>query len=165
MELKPETVQDHIIDCIKLAMSLSTSLKLSEVDTKDLINMLEIHDWVEVYTGDIVALDDGTDEYKSKKERKEKAESHAINKIKEELNGKGVEIFNLWQRFETSDDDVASLAREIDKYQAIEKALYYEKSQGIKVFEEFYNYSIKYISHPVLLKKAKLLLKEWRQSQ
>ncbi len=159
----PETIQDHTIDCIKLAMSLSVLLELSEIDNKDLVNMLEIHDWVEAFVGDIVVLDDGSDEYKTKKENKKKAESKAINIIKKQLGKKGLEIYNLWQRFETSNDTIATLAREIDKYQALEKALYYEKSQGIKVFEEFYNYSIKYISHPALLKRAKMLLEESQQ--
>lgn len=64
---------------------------------------------------------------------------------------------DLWLRFETSADEMASFARQIDKYQAVEKALEYERTQGIPLFGEFLNYTRKYIVHPILLEKIQKL--------
>lgn len=66
---------------------------------------------------------------------------------------------NLWLRFETSEDPSASFARQLDKYQAVEKAFEYEKEKGIPMFREFLDHvrACNSITHPVLLKKLELL--------
>jgi hypothetical protein len=47
--------------------------------------------------------------------------------------------------------------RELDKYQAVEKALEFEEQQGIELFDEFLKYSINFIHHPVLLERIEKL--------
>lgn len=79
------------------------------------------------------------------------------------LGKSGKEVMLLWLRYATSSDPAASFARQLDKYQAVEKALEYEKSQGIPLFREFADYErkLKRINHPILLKKLKELEFEW----
>jgi 5'-deoxynucleotidase YfbR-like HD superfamily hydrolase len=71
------------------------------------------------------------------------------------LASKGAELLSLWKRFETGTDTLAVLARELDKYQAVEKAFSYQMSYDIPVFLEFYEYEMKKkrITNPVLLER------------
>ncbi len=150
----PESVQEHTIALIHIAASL---VVLSEKEKDGLLDMLEIHDWAEAIHGDEVIISHDENEVRSLEAAKFKNEQTALNSICENLGEKGKEIMNLWLRFETSSDEAASLARQIDKYQAIEKALEYEKNQGIPLFKEFLDYSRRKITHPLLLKKIEKL--------
>jgi len=67
----------------------------------------------------------------------------------------------LWLRQENSDDPAANFCRQLDKYQAVEKALEYEQAQGIPLFDEFLTYSINFINHPVLLERIEKLKEKW----
>lgn len=83
-----------------------------------------------------------------------------MEKICDDIRG-GEEIMALWLRFETSNDPAAVFGRQLDKYQAVEKALEYEQAQGIALFDEFLTYSINFIHHPVLLKRIGQLKLKW----
>lgn len=150
----PESVQEHTLALIKIVESIDS---LSAEEKQDLQNMLEVHDWPEAIHGDEVIFTYDDEKRKSLKEIKFEKEKAALASICERLGEKGNEIMSLWLRFENSSDDLASLARQIDKYQAIEKALEYEKTQGIPMFQEFLDYARKSVNHPVLLGMIKKL--------
>ncbi len=152
--VRPETVKDHTLALLALADELAPLLK--DVDATELKTMLEIHDWPEAICGDEVLLDAGQNDYDSLQKLKFEREKSAMEKICKSLNSSD-DLFLLWLRFETSTDEVADLARQLDKYQAVEQAYNYQKEQGINLFDEFKAYSIKYISHPVLLDRLKSL--------
>ncbi len=154
----PESVQEHTIALRNIAASLEG---LTEQEKNGLLDMLEIHDWPEAVHGDEVILSVNENELKSLKAIKFEKEKMALTSICAELGEKGKEIMDLWLRFETSSDEAALLAKQIDKYQAIEKALEYEKKQGIPLFREFLNYSRIDITHPILLERIGKLEQEF----
>jgi 5'-deoxynucleotidase YfbR-like HD superfamily hydrolase len=150
----PESVQEHIIALRALAASLADSLPdFSKEEMEELVDMLEIHDWIEAIVGDEVIFTDNPEERKAQKAALYEKEHVAMKEISSKLGEEGKKILELWLRFEKADDKIASFARQLDKYQAIEQAAEYQKTQGIPLFEEFYNYSLKSISHPVLLER------------
>lgn len=144
----PETVAEHIVSLKQLAKELSV---FRGKDQDDLLLMLETHDWPEALHGDEVIVTHDKVDREAREKIKFENEQRAMNTICEPLGEKGAEILALWLRFETSDDEVAQFARELDKYQAVEKAFYYETTQGVAVFAEFLEYSREFIHHPALL--------------
>ena len=150
----PETVKEHTEALLKLADEMSEYLSVEETD--GLLDMLEIHDWPEALHGDEVILVTPDDDKKALLEQKFKNEVRALEELCQELPNKQ-EIIALWHRFETSDDPAATFARQLDKYQAVEKAWEYEQAQGILLFQEFLTYSVNFIHHPVLLERIERL--------
>jgi putative hydrolases of HD superfamily len=154
----PESVKEHTEALVKLAGELTPFLTEDEID--GLIDMLEVHDWPEAIHDDEVILELNPDDRKALKEAKFENERKALAKICEDLPG-GEEIMALWLRFENSNDPAAEFGRQLDKYQAVEKALEYEQTQGIALFDEFLTYSINFIHHPVLLQRIEQLKLKW----
>lgn len=154
----PESVKEHTEALIKLALELTDLLTEDEKD--GLIEMLEVHDWPEVIHGDEVILEINPNDRKNLKEIKFENEKRALEIICKDLPN-GEEIMNLWLRFENSNDPAALFGRQLDKYQAVEKALEYEETQGISLFQEFLTYSINFINHPVLLERIEKLKLKW----
>ena len=150
----PETVQEHTVSLRNLATDISELLvDFSEEDKNELIDMLEVHDWPEAIVGDEVILTSDPEEKKRLKEDKFRRENDAMIRIAENLGDEGKKILSLWLRFETSQDEVSTFARQLDKYQAVEKAAEFEKSQGIPLFREFRDYVAKDIIHPILIER------------
>lgn len=155
----PESVKEHTEALITLAKELSPLLSSDE--TEGLLEMLEVHDWPEALHGDEVILELKPDERKALKEAKFENEKRALVEICAALPN-GEKIISLWLRFENSNDPAAVFGRQLDKYQALEKSLEYEQAQGIALFDEFFNYSINFIHHPVLLRRIEDLKIKWR---
>jgi putative hydrolases of HD superfamily len=155
----PETVAEHTIDLLRLGEEIATEAGLSEMDRADLLAMLEVHDWPEAIEGDQITKH-GVDYAEEADERAEKFERErsAMETICVPLGEEGKSIMALWLRFEKGDDGVAALARELDKYQAIEKAYKYERSgQGpTRLGEEFIRYSPP-MTHPSLISRVQRL--------
>jgi putative hydrolase of HD superfamily len=154
----PESVKEHTEALIALAEELSPFLSPEETD--GLIDMLEVHDWPEAIHGDEVLLELEPDKRSALKATKFDNEKAALTTICKDLPN-GEEIMALWLRHENSDDPAATFSRQLDKYQAVEKALGYEQDQGIPLFEEFLKYSINFIDHPLLLKRIDELNEKW----
>lgn len=154
----PESVKEHIEALISLAEILSPQLTAEETD--GLLDMLEVHDWPEAIHGDEVILERSPGDQQERIELKFANEKHALERICKDLPN-GETVMALWLRFETSDDPAAVFARQLDKYQAIEKALEYEETQDIPLFEEFLTYSIDFIYHPLLLERIEGLKQRW----
>lgn len=152
----PETVYDHTVALLTLATRLSDQLDLSGEEFADLLHILEVHDWAEALAGDEVILDEDPDDYKDKKAIKQAKERAALEQL---LDGQSYEqkVFAAWMRYEEGVDDIATLAKQLDKYQAVELALMYEEQHGIPLFEEFDTYSKKHIAHPVLIRELEML--------
>lgn len=155
-----ESVKEHKEALLMLVNTLSPQLTPEEQD--GLPDMLEVHDWPEIIDGDQVILEEKIGDKKALLEAKFEGEKRALQGICEQIP-RGEEVMALWLRFETSDDPAAVFARQLDKYQAVEKALEYEKTHKVSVFEEFYSYSIKYITHPLLLARMEALMTKWRK--
>jgi 5'-deoxynucleotidase YfbR-like HD superfamily hydrolase len=122
--------------------------------------MIEVHDWPEAIHGDEVILELNPDDRKALKAVKFENERKAMTKICAALP-EGEAIMARWLRFETSDDPAADFGRQLDKYQAVEKALEYEQAQGIPLFDEFLQFSINFIEHPILLARIEELQRKW----
>ena len=151
---KPETVREHTISCRKLVIELIDSLtEFSMSDILEILNMLEVHDLPEVKTGDEPVITYNEEEKKKLKAEKFFREYNAMMEITKPLGTKGKEIFNLWLRFEKEDDRQSLFAKQIDKYQSIEKALWYQKNGESVVAQDFIDYYKKDIVHPVLKKR------------
>jgi len=157
----PETVQEHTIALRELAWSFG----LEEEVKKGLIEMLEAHDWPEAIEGDQVIVTSDQEEKRRLKLEKFKKEKKALEEICAPMGSIGEKIMALWLRFEESDDKIATFARELDKYQAIEKSLQYEKEQRILCFKEFFDYNGPNITDRILLKKLSELKEEWDSFQ
>ena len=150
----PETVAEHTVSLKALARELGV---FSGKAQDDLLLMLEVHDWPEALHGDEVIVTHDKVDREAREKIKFENEQRAMKAICEPIGEKGAEIFALWLRFETSDDEVAVFARELDKYQAVEKAFYYETTERVPVFAEFLEYSHEFIHHPVLLARLEAL--------
>ncbi|HYF97683.1 MAG TPA: HD domain-containing protein [Coxiellaceae bacterium] len=157
----PETVQEHTEALINLASALSNNLpEFSELEKQEMVSMLEIHDWPESIVGDQIIVNPDPIEKEKLKATKYQQEYEAMQQICSNLGDTGSEIFNLWLRFENSSDKVAVLARQIDMYQAIEKALEYEKLGYPVSTQDFISYAEPTIIHPVLIQRLTDLKKQ-----
>lgn len=156
----PESVKEHTEALLRLAVEISQYL--TEAERDGLVDMLEVHDWPEAIHGDEVILELEPGERQALQAVKFASEKRALETICRGLPD-GEQIINLWLRFETGTDPAAIFGRELDKYQAIEKALEYELEQGIALFEEFLTYSINFIRHPVLLARIENLKLQWKE--
>ncbi|MFA6353637.1 MAG: HD domain-containing protein [Candidatus Paceibacterota bacterium] len=155
----PESVQEHIISTRNLVISEIDSLtEFSSKELEELLDMLEIHDWPESdpAVGDLAILKTNVNEEILRKEKHE-LELSAMTRICEKLGEKGKIIFELWMRFENGQDSVSSFARQVDKYQAMEKAFEYEQAGLAVSTQEFIEHDEEKIIHPFLLKKLQAL--------
>lgn len=146
----PETVYDHTVALVELASDLASDLALDpqELDTLQLI--LEVHDWPEAIVGDEVILDKNPDDHQVSKVNKHKQEAAAMQTLCAEYDF-GPTALAAWLQYEEQATDIAQLAKELDKYQAVELALTYEAQTGIPLFAEFDTYSQQHITNPVLI--------------
>jgi 5'-deoxynucleotidase YfbR-like HD superfamily hydrolase len=157
---KPESVMEHTEAVLLLAKEMWPLLR--EEEKNDLLIMLEVHDWPEALCGDEVILEIEPNERRVLKAVKFDKERSAMERICSTL--KDGEMLNAyWLRFELSDDPAACFARQLDKYQALEKASEYERAQNIPLFDEFYTFTKHFISHPLLLARVELLRQQRTQ--
>lgn len=154
--IDPETVAEHTLDLLRLGSELASEVGLADADRIDLLDMLEVHDWPEAIEGDEITMY-GIDHAKEADAKKAKflREEAAMKGLCAPLGEQGEHILALWHRFERGDDPIAMLGRELDKYQAIERAFRYEREgrgpQGLG--EEFVRYSPP-MTHPVLIARV-----------
>lgn len=151
----PETVAEHTESLLALAMEVEP---ITHGGRSDLLAMLEVHDWPEAHTGDEIILTADPTARAAKRAR----EVAAMKDICAPLGTIGKSISDYWERFETSPDPIAILAREMDKFQAIEKALYFEKIEHTPLFMEFLEYARPMITHPFLVSRIATLEQDYR---
>lgn len=152
----PETVYEHIRLVRMMAVSYKESLGLSSDELQELLNMIEIHDWPEALVGDGVILGDEID-VKDLRAHKTARELEAMKIICDSLED-GELILALYERYTKGGDKIAKLTKQIEKLQAVFKAVEYEnlyKKRGLT--KEFLHYTKNLIHDPFLqseLKKA-----------
>jgi len=150
----PETVYDHTVSLVKLAQEMQVDLALTDEQLDDLTHILEIHDWAEALAGDEYVENEDQASYKEKKRLKAIREREALQQLLQHKPCKAV-VETLFNRYEEGSGEIAKLAKELDKYQALELALQYEQEQGIPLFTEFDDYYKRDwpFSHPAILER------------
>lgn len=152
---KPETVYDHICSARLMAATYQKSLDLSDEELRDLLDILEIHDWPEALVGDGVILGDEVDVDKLRL-YKQTREIEAMRTICQSLE-EGEYIFSLYNRYAYGSDDIARLAKQIEKLQAVFKAVEYENKYKKKgLVAEFVHYTKDLIHNSFLQSEMKL---------
>ena len=147
----PESVQQHIVSCRDLVRELIIHLtEFSNSDILEILDILEVHDYPEKINGDEVIVTNDPEEKKRLKAEKFKREYAAMIEITKPFGLRGKEMFNLWLRFEKGEDRNSIFAKEIDKYQSIEKAFFYEDNWRKVFAQDFIDYYRNDIIHPVL---------------
>ena len=147
----PESVQKHSTSCRDLVRELVIHLaEFSNSDILEILDILEVHDYPEKINGDEVIVTNDPEEKKRLKAEKFKREYAAMLEITKPLGSKGKEMFSLWLRFEKGEDKNSIFAKEIDKYQSIEQAFFYEDNWKKVFAQDFINYYRNDIVHPVL---------------
>jgi len=137
---EPETVYEHIRAVRLLAFEYKDALGLPDDELRDLLDILEVHDWPEALVGDGVILGDETNVDKIRA-YKQSRELEAMQTICESLE-EGAYILSLYERYMRSTDRVAQLAKQIEKLQAVLLAAEYEKQyekEGLT--QEFVHYT------------------------
>lgn len=84
-----------------------------EVDITHTLELILVHDLVEIYAGDTFAY--GTEGQDDKKEREEAAAQKLFSQLPQDLYGK---LYGLWQEFEDASSPEARYARSLDRLQA-----------------------------------------------
>ncbi len=135
----PETVYEHTVSLVRLADIVAKEIGLTETETDDLKHILEIHDWAEALVGDEYIPNENADSYQERKKLKAEREDIALKELLKDKPFKET-VEHLFARYESKTDEIARLAKELDKYQALELALQYEEEQGIPLFIEFYDF-------------------------
>ena len=151
----PETVYDHTVALVLLADTVAKEIGLSTDETDDLKHILEIHDWAEAIAGDEFVPNEDWNDYAARKKLKAKRERDALEELLQDKPFKEM-VEKLFTRYEHKTDEIARLAKELDKYQALELAFQYEAEQGIPLFIEFYEYYKRDwpFSNPVILQRV-----------
>ncbi|MFA5644583.1 MAG: HD domain-containing protein [Patescibacteria group bacterium] len=140
----PETVGEHTDELVSLSGKLFKIPGLSE--------MLKIHDWPESEKniGDRRTDPCCPEERRCSPEKKYKDELEAMNLICSKLGPYGKRIFNLWLEFEEKKTERAIIAYQLDKYQAIMKAIEYQLKGQPVIAKEFIEHDGPKIKHPTL---------------
>jgi putative hydrolases of HD superfamily len=141
----PESVGEHTDELVTLAEK--------HFNIEGLSMMLKIHDWPE---SNKKIGDRRTDRFCSKKDRWSKkkkylAELKAMRRICLKFGVAGKEILSLWLEFEERKTHRAKIAYQLDKFQAIKKAIEYEKRGESVVSQEFIDDSKGKITSLVIL--------------
>lgn len=145
----PETVWEHILATRELAVTLRDTLQLREEEFADLLAMIEIHDWPEALVGDDVILGDEPD-VATLRQQKQKRELAAMQEICSD-KAAGAEIFRLYKRYAHGSDRVAQLVKQLEKLQAVLKAIEYGKTHSkAGLAAEFIHYTRELIHEPAL---------------
>lgn len=108
-----ESVAEHTWSTCLLAMLLHSKLE-QPVDLNRVIQMLVVHDLVEMYAGDVPVFEEG-----HRRAAKMSTEVAAMERIAEELGPNiGRDIKELWEEFERRDTPESQFAHSIDKIEA-----------------------------------------------
>lgn len=154
----PENVAEHILAIRELAVLLKSDLNLTEGEFNDLLAIIEVHDWPEIVTGDIVVMGNEANAIQLSQTKKEQ-ERVAMEDICSSTVF-GSEALAFYTRYEEGEDKVAKYAKELDKLQAVLLAVEYHKQYHRPgIVEEFYEYAKARISTPVLVERLEAVIK------
>lgn len=146
----PESVGLHT-DEMK-ALGREVAAEIPELDVDRLVNILEVHDWPEFVTGDIITSDLPEEERRRMKAHKYEVELAVMERLCARLDG-GAELLELWHEYESGTSPEADIARQLDKLQVVAKAVEYQDLGQPSTPRDFYNSSRPFVTHPVLLQR------------
>lgn len=128
-----ESVAEHCFAMSNLAILINNEYNLN-LDMEKVLTMISIHEYGEIYVGDIIPKDGIS------KEEKYQKELEAIAMVMGNHPG-NQRIINLWIEFESLETDEAIFVFLLDKFQSVLQAKEYaEKHQMPEVYEEFINW-------------------------
>jgi putative hydrolase of HD superfamily len=138
---KCESVADHSFAVAILSYFLAEKF-FPELDKLKIVKMALIHDFCEIYSGDIIPSD------KISKEEKGRMEEEAIIKIFSKMS-KGKDYIKLWKEFQEESSEEAKLVKQVDSLEMALQASVYE-NQGYKNLDEFFDDANKKIKDPLI---------------
>ncbi len=136
-----ESVAEHSFGVTILAFLLADS-HYPDLDSIKVLRMALIHDFGEIYAGDIMPGDNIQPEEKNQLERQ------SVEQVFGKLPG-GNEYIHLWEEYESGITPEAQFVRQIDKLEMILQASIYEH-QGWENLAEFFDCSNAKITLPEL---------------
>ena len=122
-----------------------------ELDLCRCLKMANIHDLAEIYVGDY------TPGSGISPQEKYRLESQAIQRLAKELQYP--EIIDLFEEFEACETPEAVFVKNMDRLDTVIQAKYFDETQNYngRLFEEFYEYALTKINHPLVLELLKSL--------
>jgi putative hydrolase of HD superfamily len=141
-ENRCESVAEHSFGMAVLAMILSDTM-FPDLNILKVLRMVLIHDFGEVYAGDIIP------EHQISPEEKHQLEQDSLKRIFATLPN-GDEYIKIWDEFEQGLSAEAQFVRQIDKLEMALQASVYEHQQ-LNNLAEFFQSAKSAISSPELL--------------
>lgn len=136
-----ESVADHTFGVAMLAMLLAETY-FPELDPGKVLRLALLHDFGEIYAGDITPFD-GID--RAEKLRREQA---GVAQVLAKLP-QGERYLALWEEYETQHSPEARFVRQIDRLEMALQASVYEH-QGLGDLSEFFDYVRSFLNQPEL---------------
>jgi len=137
-----ESVAEHSFGVAVLALWLAEA-HYPHLDRGKVLRMALLHDFGEVYAGDITPTDGVS------RGEKAKRELESVKKVFIKLPG-GDTYLDLWQEFETGESPEARFIRQVDRLEMALQAGVYQQ-QGLENMEEFLNSARQELSDAPLL--------------
>ncbi len=123
-----ESVAEHSLGAALLALWLAES-SFPELDANKVLRMALVHDFGEIYTGDIIPSDPVSAADKQQRERQ------SVQQVFAGLP-QGAAYLALWEEFETGESAEARFVRQIDRLEMGLQASLYQR-QGFPHMDEF----------------------------
>jgi len=155
---QPESVAEHVFRVAVLAYVLTKPIK--KINTEKLVKMALIHEFGEIYAGDI-PTDQKRERIKGYLANKHKKEKESVKRLLCNIPpAMRKEIFTLWDECEDQKTVEAKWLKEIDKLEMALQALDYElEGHNPKRLDQFWEDAQRKIHEPELLKLLKAGLK------
>lgn len=136
-----ESVAEHTFGVAVLALFLSAA-HLPDLDVSKVLRMALLHDFGEIYVGDITPAD-GMD-----REVKRRLEQQAVQQVLHKLP-RGADYIALWEEYERGASHEAQFVRQMDRLEMALQASVYEH-QGLADLSEFFTSVERALSDPSL---------------
>lgn len=136
-----ESIAEHSFGVALLALWLAQA-HFPELDASKVVQMALLHDFGEVYAGDIIPDDPVSPQ------EKQQREAASVAQVFDKLPG-GDTYRRLWQEFEAGDSPEARFVRQIDRLEMGMQAGVY-RAQGFGRMQEFFNSAAQALSEPLL---------------
>lgn len=137
-----ESVAEHSFGVAVLALWLANSVE-AKLDVCKVMQMALLHDFGEVYAGDIIPADAVS------AEEKNRLEAEAVRTIFTRLP-EGAAYIAIWEEYEAGQTAEARFVRQIDRLEMALQASVYRR-QGMLGMEEFFETTRRALSDPALL--------------
>lgn len=136
-----ESVAEHSLGVALLALWLAEA-HFPDLDHGRLMRMALVHDFGEIYAGDLVPGD------RISAGQKYRLEYESVQRVFAALPG-GETYIELWLEYEAGETPEAQLVRQVDRLEMAMQASIYLR-QGFKRMDEFFTTAGRALSHPEL---------------